>query len=367
MTQINPNWQAFLEGQGAIFTGQHQIANFGNPEIELYLLKDGPILSPLIQWVALEVSGEDARDFLQGQLTNDITQITDKKGQIAGYTTPEAKVLNLLLITPGEDESLLLWTHYTLAESLLKRLQMYILRSKVQLQFRPDIVALGYGGEFAELATQRYLEIGELEEDYTIDQPTIADFAQTQVMRIPGPYPSYWIWGPVEKMQNVFNELRLDGEAVGTNQWEVIPLSAGIPIITEATSGEHLAQFLNLDRFGAISFTKGCYTGQEVISKMHYRGKAQKRTYKFYVDAVAHYAPGQVIQLEDDEGHGAQGVVINAQQDSEDTAVMLLLLSNRSVDNAGGVFILPDGSEIQIAPMSYELFDEDDLSEESED
>jgi folate-binding protein YgfZ len=81
-------------------------------------------------------------------------------------------------------------------------------------------------------------------------------------------------------------------------------IAAGFPQVYTATSGAFVAQMLNLDCIGGISFTKGCYTGQEIIARAHYRGRIKRRMQRFETAAATALAPGQSVTLHD--GRSAQ-------------------------------------------------------------
>jgi folate-binding protein YgfZ len=73
----------------------------------------------------------------------------------------------------------------------------------------------------------------------------------------------------------------MTGPAITREQWRARDIAAGLPQIVTATSAAFVAQMLNLDCIDAISFTKGCYTGQEVIARAHYRGRVKRRMQRF--------------------------------------------------------------------------------------
>ena len=85
-------------------------------------------------------------------------------------------------------------------------------------------------------------------------------------------------------------------------QWRALDIAAGAPQVYSATAGQFVAQMLNLDCIDAVSFTKGCYTGQEVIARAHYRGRVKRRMQRFETLLPAPLAAGDAGQLEDGRG-----------------------------------------------------------------
>jgi hypothetical protein len=81
--------------------------------------------------------------------------------------------------------------------------------------------------------------------------------------------------------------------------WNALEVAAGLPEIHSATSGEFIAQMLNLDRIDAIAWKKGCYTGQEIVARAHYRGQVKRRMRRFVCAAGEPPAPGTALTTSD--------------------------------------------------------------------
>src|SRR6185436_7297887 len=103
-------------------------------------------LTPVLREASILVRGEDAESFLQGQLSNDIRQVSAAQGQLAAYCTPKGRVLATFSVWP-HDAGYVLRLPAELAGSIRKRLQMYVLRSRVMLEdISDDIALLGLTG-----------------------------------------------------------------------------------------------------------------------------------------------------------------------------------------------------------------------------
>jgi hypothetical protein len=87
-------------------------------------------------------------------------------------------------------------------------------------------------------------------------------------------------------------------ETLTRAQWERLDIEAGIPQVYAATSESFVAQMLNLDLLGAIAFDKGCYTGQEVVARAHYRGRVKRRLQRWF-HAGESLAPGAAARSSD--------------------------------------------------------------------
>ncbi|MDP2247831.1 MAG: folate-binding protein, partial [Nitrosomonadales bacterium] len=135
-------WQTFLTGLKAEFA-DGQVQHFGNPEKELQAAAAGTVLADLSHLGLLQIDGEDRVAFLQGQVTNDVKLLLGNNSHYAGYCTPKGRLLALFLVFAHNDH-LHLQLNRQLLELIMKRLKMYVLRSKVSITDVSDsIVRMG--------------------------------------------------------------------------------------------------------------------------------------------------------------------------------------------------------------------------------
>ena len=140
---MKPEWKDFLIGHGAEFAGD-SLVSFGNPERERRIPPQGAILCDLSHFGLISVSGDDAKHFLQGQLTNDINQVSESVSQFSAYCTPKGRALATFFITQRQGVYYLSVAR-DLLEPILKRLRMYVMRSKVVLEdASTSLVHFGY-------------------------------------------------------------------------------------------------------------------------------------------------------------------------------------------------------------------------------
>ena len=177
----------------------------------------------------LEVIGEDASSFLQGQLTCDVNRLDATTRSLGAWCNPKGRVIVLFRIRRLDDGFELLLPE-DLTESIVKRLTMFRFRAKVDFATRGAVAA---------------------------------DFGD---------------------------------EAQGFEDWQAQNVRDGVASIATAQSEKFTPHMLNLDLLDAISLDKGCYTGQEVVARTHYKGATRRRLMKFESDSDA--APGDKIQLD---------------------------------------------------------------------
>lgn len=241
----------------------------------------------------LAVRGPDARRFLQGQLSQDVLTLRPDELRLSGCHNPQGRVLAVLwLVADGED--VLALCARELLPDLIATLRRFTLRAKVSLA--------------DETSNWR---VAGLAADSDVDAvlPRAADlraFARGTTGR-------RWIaLQPAASADALAGIPAIRGDA--ENAWTLLEIADGLPQIVAATRGEFVAQMLNLDVLGGIAFDKGCYTGQEVIARAHYRGRVKRRAQRFRsAEPVAAWPPGASGRLAD--GRRFQIVVSAASPD----------------------------------------------------
>ena len=226
----------------------------------------------------LRVAGADAVRFLQGQLSNDLTRLGPERSLLAGYHTPQGRTIALVrLISLGEDAILAILPRELVA-AVAQRLAKYVLRSKVTL---------------ADASAQWHIE--GLAAPAATDALPVPTHAQRHdgatVLVCVGEEPARWL--------SLAPGAGSAASAADREWWRALDVRAGMPQVYAATSEQFVAQMLNLDAIGAIAFDKGCYTGQEVIARAHYRGRVKRRLQRFASRGALSLSPGDGGTLAD--------------------------------------------------------------------
>lgn len=241
----------------------------------------------LTNFAGFVVSGPDARTFLQGQLTNDIESATAEHHQRTGYCSPKGRLLTTMLQWRLDETS---WAHLLPAESLdrvLKRLSMFVLRSKVT--FSPSnesLCAIGLWGTAAEQLSSR--SASELEgRSFAISMTSTSDAAVAAVpachLLMDTPCAALglrgWLVGPSEAIHQLIAPLATAQE-LPEAAWLFSEIGSGKAWVGEKTQDIFVPQMVNFELIRGVSFTKGCYPGQEVVARSQYLGKLKRRTFR---------------------------------------------------------------------------------------
>lgn len=196
-------------------------------------------LARLNDRAVIAVTGSEARDFLQGLITNDVRRLRPDMPLYAALLTPQGKVLfDFVLYQRGE--VILLDCEAKQEDALKKRLTMYRLRSKVTIETRPDLTVLAAWNDTAAPGP---------------DDPRLKALGRREIVSV----------------------AQVPADVAGVDEYLAHRLACGIPEGSDFGQDRMFALDADLDELQAISFEKGCYVGQELTARMKHRGTARKR------------------------------------------------------------------------------------------
>ena len=220
----------------------------------------------------IEVSGEDASTFLQGQITNDINLVNGATSVYAGLCNPKGRLLAFFHILKLHD-SFFLISPQSIAENIAKKLAMYVLRSKVVIAINTTIRLQGF--EFAGEGLCDKVGFPE-------NTNTMQSFLRVgmHVTRISGINPRYLCLADNSTITTFMTAHKTHVVEKTCECWKQTSITNKIPNIYLETQGKFIPQSLNLDLINAINFKKGCYTGQEIVARTHYLGTVKKRLFR---------------------------------------------------------------------------------------
>ena len=228
-------------------------------------------LAVLNDRAVIQVSGPDARDFLQGLVTNDVAGLAPGEARYAALLTPQGKItVDFFIVADREDTArFLLDAPERLAPDLMQKLNLYRLRAKVQVIDR--------SAEFGVIALA------------DAEPPTAGGLVYGDP-RAPG------LWRRAIVPRGVLGDR---GDDASRWAYRELRIRAGVPEGgLDFAYGETFPHEANLDRLNGVDFTKGCYVGQEVVSRVEHRGTARKRVIGVTFEGEAP-AVGSVITLDD--------------------------------------------------------------------
>lgn len=302
----------------------------------------------------VEITGDEALEFLQGQFCNDLKQVSSTHAQITGYCTPKGRLLALPTIV-GFDSGYRLLLAESVKDAFIKRLSMFVMRAKVTIRELSDKRCIGVIAAANNLGADLQSVLGP-----TPAAPLdVVSSQSVQIIRWHDDYTSeqrarFLIIADHDAAQTLWTQ---DGELVraGHSAWRLADISAGVPSITAGVVEAFVPQMINLQLIEGLSFTKGCYPGQEIIARMHYLGKLKRHMRLFHLplDATAQGAglapiAGSTLSCGTDR---EAGVVVDAVQLADET-IYLLAVVKVSVNDGTLEF---ENRELLARDLPYDL------------
>ena len=234
-------------------------------------------IAPLPAWGLIHASGPDAESFLHGQLTNDLLHLGATTAQWNGYCTAKGRMLASFLVWRDGGDGFFLATDNALTPALTKRLRMFVLRAKAVIEDVSEAFAcfgIARAVTGLDAATPALaMSVAQSDSAWYLSLPPI-DGARRRLAYVPrGAAASFAV------AQSLAASDAID--------WTRLMIHAGEAWITPATQEAFVPQMINFDAIGGINFKKGCYPGQEIVARAHYRGAVKRRMFRAHVEAEA--------------------------------------------------------------------------------
>jgi folate-binding protein YgfZ len=301
------------------------------------------VFCELAQFGLIRFSGAEAQAFLHNQLSCDVAALTPGKSTYGSYCTPKGRVLaTFLLWRAGEDFFMQLPS--PLREPIQIQLSKYILRSKVKAtDASSDWTLIGIAGKDASALVQR--AVGDVPRGVH----DVINTRDAMVIRLPG--DRYEIVA-ANKSPAVIESLSDGAEKADPDYWDWLDIRAGVPVILPATQEAFVPQMVNLDLIGGVSLTKGCYPGQEIVSRMHYRGTLKQRMYLANIAESGRPLPGERL-YSPDFGEQACGTVVNAARSPEGGHDVLAVIQIASAEKGDIHWKAADGVPLKFLTLPY--------------
>lgn len=340
---MNQEWNTFLASQGLTVDGSH----FGAAADELVAASGTAVVAALGDHGLIRASGVDAPEFLHNLMTNDIKGITPAGARFAGFCTPKGRLLALFLIWRDGDDFLLMLPREILPP-ILKKLSMYVLRSKVKLtdaSAERILVGLSTAGAVSPAPT-----LGDAVA--ALPRFGVAAIDGGQAVRLDD---TRWLLAlDSANAQTRWRELAAVARPVGLAAWQWLEIAAGQPRVVAATQEAFVPQMLNMElpAVAGVSFSKGCYPGQEIVARTQYLGKIKRRTYRARL-ASAVAAGTHVYAPETGDQHC--GAIVSIAPSPAGGFECLVCVQSGAVD-AGEVHVgALAGEPLEFLPLPYEL------------
>jgi folate-binding protein YgfZ len=262
----------------------------------------------------LRISGKDRGEFLQGQLTQDLDALRPERSALTGWTTAKGR---LLFVGPLLDwnEAIYIPVSAGIADQVARRLNMFVLRADVQID-SPDMRLAGLIMDNSDAFSMDAIEIPEGSGACSGDD-------SRYLARMTGDPTRLWAIGTAQAIGNICDATQM---RAADEVWTLSNIRAGIPEIEINTSEMYIPQMVNLDLLNGVSFTKGCYVGQEIIARTQNLGRIKRRMYRFRIEADEQLESGGLLYGPDN----ATGKIVSWARDGDATELLAVIAMDAS-------------------------------------
>jgi len=323
------------------------------------------VLTKLNNWSLITVTGPDATDFLQNQLTNNVQSLkvtqageiskTHQQHRFAGYCTAKGRLqasfwisrLDIHLESGEAVPEYRMLVSKDLATFITKRLTMFVLRSKVKIIDQTNAFKI-YGLSHLN-DTTALQQISSLESIQVAELPSVktsqADF-QRHIICIP------------ETSSFNIEELFSHESPPQPGIWDWLEVMSGIPRITENTLEQFVPQMVNMESLHGIDFKKGCYPGQEIVARSQYRGTIKRRLQIASITTTETPNPSTEIFHSDDPEQPCGMVVLSAKDPNNSNHIYLQVECKLDALLQGQIHLgSPEGPTLNFHQLPYDLIE----------
>lgn len=345
---MKQQWKNYLEANGAEFDDNGVVTSFGSPRRELSVALTGNVFADLSDITVIAAHGRDVQSFLQGQFSNDITNVSASRSQLSSYCTPKGRMLaNFRLF--ARDDGVYIALPAALSETFLQRLRMFVLMADVTLEdVSENFIHLGVSGPDA--ASELEAILGQVPQ--SVDDALTLDGCT--LIRTPGMHPRFEIFGTLECMQKLWEALNVRCAPIGQPAWGLLRVMAGVPMIQPGTSEAFVPQMANMELVNGVNFKKGCYPGQEVVARMQYLGKLKRRMYLGRIAVEPPPEPGTELFSAERPDQGV-GRIVEAYPHPDGGCMALAVTQIESMRQGEVRLGAADGPLFEPAELPYEL------------
>ena len=344
-------WTDHLARQGARFNDDSSQASlhFTDPSSEASAATTSTVVVPLLHLGTIRSVGPDSAAFIHNLVSNEVNKLAPDAAAWNSFNSPKGRMIASFLIWP-EAEGHALVLSADILPAFLKKFSMYVLRSKVKLaDASADTVLLGVSGTDAAAA----LTAAGLAVPDTLMKHTGGGEHGPRCVRLDE--RNFIIAVATAAAPALFDALQAGGAVkAGSGAWQLAMIRAGVPQITAPTQEEFVAQMLNYELIGGVSFHKGCYPGQEIVARTQYLGKLKRRTYRVAIPAGANPVAGADLYAPE-FGEQAAGKIVNVASTSDGGFEALAVVRSSSVE-AGELHLgTVDGPRLTLLELPYPL------------
>ncbi len=300
-------------------------------------------LIPLKQGL-IEIKGPDSAKFLQGQVSCDVRELAENTTRLGAQCNIKGRMLLCFRAIQPENERIILRVHAGLVANGLASLGKYIVFSKAKLaDVSQSYSCFGLAGTQAAeiIKTVFAVEINQNDGWQAAGEHLIIRIAEDR----------YECWVATNQADVMWDQLSAQTTLAEQNHWNLLNIQAGIGDITPETYETFTPQAINFQLVNGINFRKGCYTGQEIVARLHYRGTLKRHMYRFEFALNNQALPTPGIELKNAEGKTVGEIILAAYRDNQ----MGELLASVVDDERVAIYLTNNPQKLSLLGLPYAI------------
>lgn len=274
----------------------------------------------------IKIAGPDAEKFLQGQLTSDVREVTEQQSRLGAHCDHRGRIQATFRLFKFKAEYYLQIPH-NLIDHLLTTLKKYAVFSKVTLtDVSSDWRQLGINGpDSMTIINEAFNHPAPEQIDAIINTDAL-------IIRVPSNnFPRFCLLSSQISIESCAQHLQQYCQFTDYAYWQLLDIEAGIPSLSIETIGLFTPQQINYTSINGVSFNKGCYTGQEIVARMHYLGKSKQHMYKIIFSGPTIVAPGIPVLTKTEEQIQECGTLVQVCQIQENQWAGLAVIYDNAI------------------------------------
>ncbi len=304
-------------------------------------------ICPLSESGLLYVGGKDALEFLQNQLSNDITHIDANKAQLSSFSNAKGRLIAIFRVIQIEGGYLLIMPK-SILQDVMQQLQKYVIRAQVVMADISESFAMIGISSSADLLPQDERFPAQLNQIYQSDS-----LISAHVHSSDGQQRYLMLTNDEDEAIELVTLLSEKLCPSVSDSWRLQEIQAGVPTLYPQTMQAFVLQMSNLQLLDGVSFKKGCYPGQEVVARMQYLGKLKRRMYLAQIDSDQCPMPGDELKSRDAESKDGAGKVVDAISLNDNSCLMLFIAQIEKAETGDLALLDQPDLAIKLQPLPY--------------
>ena len=352
---MNKNWKNYLLQNGAKQDNDGLFV-FNENLTDKQRCDNSDIICDLSHFSSVIIAGEDAAEFLQGQLTNDVDKVNENTSQISGFCNNKGRMVSNFRLFQHQ-QNYFISCRNGLVEDSISHLQNYILRARVAIQdISEQLIHIGVSGNHANSLLSPFIE------KLSTTVNSVSHNNNYIIIRVPGYAPRYEIFCSLEHAITLWESVSEKAKMVNNSCWEYKNIRNGIAFIDRYFSEAFVPQMLNMDLINGVSFEKGCYTGQEIVARTHYLGKQKRRTYRLKIISDTEPKAGEQLATATSTENQYTGTLVTIYQTAKNEYEALAVIQIKSAEEEK-LKLKGAKAEISLLDLPYSLKEEESANE----